>query len=127
MGWSIGYDDNLDRDIGYGVPAYCDHPDCHETIDRGLAYVCSDQQPYGGEEGCGLYFCSKHQNYRGQCERCRSGERPFTAKAEHPRWAKHVLTDASWASWRSSHPKKVKAYEAIVRAANPADFAEVDE
>lgn len=26
MGWSIGYDDKWFRDIGYGVPAYCDHP-----------------------------------------------------------------------------------------------------
>src|SRR4051812_7048849 len=26
MGWSIGYDSNWQRDIGYGVPAFCDHP-----------------------------------------------------------------------------------------------------
>ncbi len=26
MGWSIGYDKNLKRDIGYGVPATCEHP-----------------------------------------------------------------------------------------------------
>ena len=36
MSWSIGYDDNWDRDIGYGVPAYCDHPGCNEEIDRGF-------------------------------------------------------------------------------------------
>ena len=28
MGWSIGYDNNWNRDIGYGVPAFCDHPKC---------------------------------------------------------------------------------------------------
>lgn len=28
MGWSVGYDDNWKRDIGYGVPALCDYPDC---------------------------------------------------------------------------------------------------
>ena len=50
MGWSIGYDSNWDRDIGYGVPAYCDHPDCNEEIDRGLSYVCGGE-PYGGDRG----------------------------------------------------------------------------
>lgn len=40
MGWSIGFDSNWNRDIGYGVPAFCDHPGCTAEIDRGLAYVC---------------------------------------------------------------------------------------
>ncbi len=53
MGWSIGSDG--DRDIGYGVPAECDHPDCTAEIDRGLSYVCGGD-PYGGEYGCGLFF-----------------------------------------------------------------------
>jgi len=52
MGWSIGFDSRWNRDIGYGVPAYCDHPKCNEEIDRGLAYVCCGEQPYGGEHGC---------------------------------------------------------------------------
>lgn len=60
MGWSVGWDYNWNRDIGYGVPAICDHPECSEEIDRGLAYVCCGQQPHGGEYGCGLYFCSEH-------------------------------------------------------------------
>ena len=47
MGWSLGFDDKWNRDIGYGVPAYCDHPKCSVEIDRGLAYVCCDQEPYG--------------------------------------------------------------------------------
>jgi hypothetical protein len=59
MGWAIGYDDNWDRDIGYGVPGECDAPGCHARIDRGLGYVCGGQ-PYGGEKGCGLFFCGKH-------------------------------------------------------------------
>lgn len=54
MGWSIGYDERWKRDIGYGVPATCDHPGCEEKIDRGLSCVCANQQPYGGEHGCGL-------------------------------------------------------------------------
>lgn len=39
MGWSVGFDENWQRDIGYGVPAYCDHPQCKAEIDRGLDYV----------------------------------------------------------------------------------------
>lgn len=58
MGWSLGYDDNWKRDIGYGVPSTCDHPSCNEEINRGLAHVCGGQPP-GGEFGCGLFFCAK--------------------------------------------------------------------
>ena len=39
MGWSIGYDNTWNRDIGYGVPATCDHLGCAAEIDR------SDQFP----------------------------------------------------------------------------------
>lgn len=104
MGWSIGYDDNWKRDIGYGVPAYCDHPDCDGTIDRGLAYVCGTE-PLGGEFGCGLYFCYEHL-FIGEgpqlCERCdnHDGLTPFTAKPDHPDWINHKATDPSWAEWR---------------------------
>jgi hypothetical protein len=55
MSWALGFDGNWNRDIGYGVPSYCDHPKCSAKIDRGLAYVCCGQEPYGGD-GCGLYF-----------------------------------------------------------------------
>ena len=56
MSWSIGFDSNWNRDIGYGVPAYCDNPKCNKEIDRGLSYVCGGEA-FGGEKGCGLYFC----------------------------------------------------------------------
>ena len=70
MGWSIGYDTNWGRDIGYGVPATCDHPECNEKIDRGLSFICG-AEPYGGKKGCGLYFCHAHlQGYPQRCERC---------------------------------------------------------
>ena len=59
MGWSVGYDSKWERDIGYGVPAICDHPGCNKEIDRGLGYVCGGE-PYGGEHGCGLFFCGEH-------------------------------------------------------------------
>ncbi len=100
MGWSIGYDTNWQRDIGYGVPAYCDHPDCDAEIDRGLSHVCCGQEPYGGDEGCGLYFCGKHSVGNGMCERCSKGKEPFEPKPEHPNWIHHRETDPSWAEWR---------------------------
>jgi hypothetical protein len=59
MGWSLGFDNSWQRDIGYAVPSICDHPKCNKKIDRGLAYVCGGY-PYGGEKGCGLYFCYDH-------------------------------------------------------------------
>lgn len=106
MGWSIGYDDNWKRDIGWGVPAYCDHPGCETKIDRGLAYVCGGE-PYGGDKGCGLFFCPDHMFGVGRsqlCERC-SKENPdlFEPKPDHPDWIKHKLTDDSWAKWREEN------------------------
>ncbi len=132
MGWSIGYDKNWKRDVGYGVPAWCDHPDCNEKIDRGLAYVCGSD-PLGGEEGCGLYFCSEHLGYGlppgideqqqialmmkaasdgvrllQLCERCLCEEDPFPPKPEHPEWILHVLKDHSWHQWRTENPKQLQ-------------------
>lgn len=111
MGWQIGYDDKWSRDIGYGVPAVCDHPDCNEEIDRGLSYVCADEEPRGGD-GCGLYFCSNHHsNYINDlsqcCERCRDGLEPFPAKPDLPLWTLFKLVDPSWKKWREQegHPE----------------------
>lgn len=112
MGWSIGFDNDWDRDIGYGVIAYCDHPDCNETINRGLSHVCADEEPYGGD-GCGLYFCSKHlvhskiddddRFFLGVCcERCAEGDDSFDPKPEHPHWAWWKLNAKSWAKWRKN-------------------------
>lgn len=104
MGWSIGYDSMWQRDIGYGVPAFCDHPDCDTEIDRGLAFVCGGQ-PYGGQDGCGLYFCPRHQIGRWQqCERCAGAIGPFKAKPDHPDWIRHKLTHQSWQQWRDEQP-----------------------
>lgn len=107
MGWSIGYDDNWKRDIGYGVPARCDHPDCNEEIDRGLAFACGGE-PFGGEHGCGLFFCGDHLAGRhDQCERCRKGEPPFDPTTDHPDWMRWKLTDASWKAWRDQNADEV--------------------
>ena len=43
MGWSIGYDTNWKRDIGYGVPAKCDHPRCDDLYT--LQQLCPSQLP----------------------------------------------------------------------------------
>lgn len=118
MGWSIGFDSNWNRDIGYGVPATCDRPECNAKIDRGLAYVCAHQEPYGGEDGCGLYFCHEHL-LGGKCERCAARTddgpyiAPFAAKPDHPEWINWKLTDSSWQGWRDDNPVAV----ALMRAA----------
>lgn len=116
MGWSIGYDANWGRDIGYGVPAYCDAPKCKQEIDRGLSYVCGEE-PYGGDKGCGLFFCPKHLYFHEfrdgvvamVCKRCDGNKSPYTNPSpEHPTWINHKLTDESWAQWRKENPQKIK-------------------
>lgn len=105
MSWQIGFDSKWNRDIGYGVPAYCDHSRCKVVIDRGLSFVCGGE-PYGGEHGCGLYFCHEHLSGgfgRGvypRCSRCRNYKPPFVAKPDHPTWTEHKATDPSWEEWR---------------------------
>lgn len=107
MGWSIGYDDNWQRDVGYGVPAFCDAPKCQEKIDRGISYVCGGEH-YGGEKGCGLYFCSKHLNWEQKCPRCRQYKPPYTKiSRERPEWIKHKLKHSSWKQWRDENPSEV--------------------
>lgn len=112
---------------GYGVPAYCEQPDCKEEIDRGVSYACGGE-PFS-EWGCDRYFCGKHRHYscprelrkEGEecddecdedhievCERCRDGKESFPYKPEHPTWVKHLLKDPSWAQWRKNNPDKVK-------------------
>ena len=120
MGWSIGYGSYYDRDIGYAVPAYCDHPKCNKKIDRGLSYVCGGE-PYGGEKGCGLYFCGEHLEYYNKriglielCYRCGQYKQPYKPKPEHPEWIAFKLTDSSWAEWRKENPEKIKMYKKLL-------------
>lgn len=59
MGWGDCGTDSKGRPIGYVHEATCDHPDCKEKIDRGLAYACGGM--HGNDEwSCERYFCSKH-------------------------------------------------------------------
>lgn len=116
MGWSIGHDTRwgqFGRDIGYGVPATCDHPGCNAEIDRGLSYVCGSE-PYGGEHGCGLHFCGSHLHFedRGDecpqlCERCAAEAEPFEPTPDVKEWIDWKLTDGSWAKWRTENPEEV--------------------
>lgn len=122
MGWSIGHDSRwgeFGRDIGYGVPAVCDHPDCNAEIHRGLSYVCGSE-PYGGDHGCGLHFCGQHLRYedRGEdcpqlCERCAAEAEPFEPKPDVAEWVQWKLTDESWAQWRAENREEVAALQAF--------------
>jgi hypothetical protein len=107
MGWSVGSESG--RDIGYGVPAQCDHPKCSEEIDRGMSYRCGDGSH--GEVGCGLFFCEKHRRRwkRGYacCSRCADGRQPYEAKPDVAEWVQHKLTDPSWSQWRAKNPQWV--------------------
>lgn len=82
MGWAVGYDDILRRDIGYGVPAVCEHPHCLKNIHRGLAYRCGGAHG----DGCHLYFCSDHlyldEANEQVCERCKQNKHPFDPKPD---------------------------------------------
>lgn len=59
MGWEFCGKRRNGDDIGYGVPAKCEHPGCSKEIDRGIAHAC------GGTHGdteisCDKYFCAEH-------------------------------------------------------------------
>jgi hypothetical protein len=103
MGWSIGFDSKCGRDIGYGVPCLCDHPKCSKEIDRGLDYVCGGD-PYGGERGCGLYFCGEHLILSVRlpqlCDRCLKRRKPYDKKPDVKKWIDYKMTDPSWSEWR---------------------------
>lgn len=124
MGWSVGYDFTWKRDIGYGVPAYCDHPGCMKEIDRGLSYVCGGE-PWGGEFGCGLFFCEHHMflfvggkaHAKQLCGRCQQKKKgaPFEPTPDHPRWIRHKLKDKSWKEWRDENPEAVAKLKAALK------------
>ena len=124
MSWSIGYDEKHRRDIGYGVPAECDHPDCKKEINRGLSYVCGGE-PYGGEHGCGLYFCADHLTYNEDdiplCDRCIEGKEHFDLKPDVAEWIEWKLTDESWQQWRDENPDEVEKMRRRITGACSVD------
>lgn len=120
MSWAVGEDQD-GSDIGYGVPAFCDHPDCNEKIHRGLAFVCGMINTAGEDRGCGLHFCTKHLGYSpkfGQlCERCYPRRRaPWARKPDHPEWIAHKLTDESWGRWREENPVEVDQLRTVIKS-----------
>lgn len=123
MGWAVGYDSSWHRDIGYGVPAICDRPKCGEKIDRGLSYVCGSE-PFGGERGCGLYFCGKHMTGRRKdgdrwvevCGRCDKGRPPYEPTPDTAEWLNWKLADESWQQWRDENPEAVEQARAQLAA-----------
>jgi hypothetical protein len=121
MGWSIGYDKIWKRDIGYGVPAYCDYPGCDQVIDRGLGCVCGGEA-YGGDRGCGLFFCGHHLLLHARlpqlCSRCSNGRKPFKPTVDHPKWIMHKLTDESWKEWREENQSEVDRLIHLLPARN---------
>lgn len=124
MGYSVGWDSTRRRDIGYGVPAICEHPGCNEEIDRGMAHACGQGFP---EDGCGLYFCGKHL-HPCQCERCLNEQEPFEQKPDTKGWIEWKLTDPSWQQWRDEDPEAVAAMmaNADVTGAAPTKGSESD-
>lgn len=113
MYWAIGYDENWNRDIGFSVPGVCDHPNCKKSINRGVEHVCGGE-PYGGEAGCGLYFCSDHlqmKNLESEeavpvCAQCSSQKAPFEPTPDAQEWTHYKQTSHYWAGWRTYHQNK---------------------
>lgn len=120
MGYAVYFDNSQGRWAGYGVPAECDHPDCHTMIDHGLGCKCETITVYTidkdtGEEtedeaeGCGLFFCEDHLYLS-----CQDIHFAFAAKPDHPAWMLHMLTDESWGEWRHNEPAEVARFEEVL-------------
>lgn len=112
--WAIGYDEHWNRDIGYGVPGTCDHPECNNTINRGVDHVCGGE-PYGGDLYCGLYFCKDHlelitpsasEESSPVCAQCALGKEPFAPTPDIDEWINYKETSSYWAGWRTYQQKK---------------------
>lgn len=127
MGWAVGYDDDRNRDVGYGVPAVCDHPGCAAEIDRGLGYRCGGTHNLTHDDiGCGLFFCYDHLWWKSYddretsasvCARCVQGEDPFEEwSPDTPEWVTWKLTDESWMDWRGENPDEVANLRAALAA-----------
>ena len=114
MYWAIGYDEKWKRDIGYDVAGTCDYPGCEKIINRGIDHVCGGE-PYGGDIGCGLYFCAEHLEMKimdGEaepspvCAQCAAGKKPFEPTPDVAEWLDHKNTSIYWAGWRTYHENK---------------------
>jgi hypothetical protein len=142
MGWAIGEING--RDVGYGVPAVCDQPECEEPINRGLSYICGSDIG-GGEHGCGLFFCGDHLFYGAVfkddcspqlCDICflnskidlidsdtgyKCHAQTFTPKDDTEEWCHWKLVHESWGQWRSKNPEELKKLKEVVAAIGEHD------
>ena len=95
MGYAVYWDSTHNRWSGYGVPAYCDAPDCTTKIDHGLAWKCDDHTGWGlneqsGDEyevievGCELTLCEAHRY---------GAHDNWQPKPNHPDFIRHILID----------------------------------
>ena len=72
MSWGSGIN-SAGRSVGYLIEAKCDHPGCHEEIDRGVSFACGGMHDED-EYSCDKYFCEEHRsNYVALCENQRPG------------------------------------------------------
>lgn len=122
MSWSIGFNTKHNQDIGYGVPAICDHPACNTEINRGLSYLCGDNPTGQGEHGCSLHFCTEHitlteteEGHVQLCECCLNDKPEFEPKPDTAEWISWKLTDDSWQQWREENPEEVQQMRAAAQ------------
>lgn len=101
MGYSVYEDRNVaGRWAGYAVPAECDLPDCTSLIDRGMAYLCENEEGCG----CGFFFCSDHLYSTELHDN-------VVGKPDHPSWMYWILHHHSWERWRAENPGRVLSYQ----------------
>lgn len=144
MGYQV-FDQNINdkfRLAGYGVPAYCDFPDCSVVIDRGMGYACCGAIDH--ENSCGGFYCSDHQTQvigedeledldedevntilesyglvevpnfdeSGMAYFCKHPPIEFK---EHPVWINHILKNRTWAEFRKNEPEKLESLKSLVK------------
>lgn len=122
MGYSVYEEPDKNRWAGYGVPAECDMPGCSAKIFRGLDYKCDtifryedvvdngeviDQIEYE-DVGCGLFFCHDHLYQTEKHE-------GILPKLDSKEWVQFMLTDESWAEWRTENPERVVSMKDRIR------------
>lgn len=99
MGWNYAIDSSRsegDQEIGYSILAKCDLDGCEIPIDRGLAYVCGGD-PYGGEYGCGKFFCLPHLGWYSYWEEdAEEHLSPQMCPACGAAWEKNGLTEEQY-------------------------------
>ncbi len=136
MGYAV-YEDQparalgVERWAGYGVPAVCDVAGCKTRIDRGMDYRCetyivyidvdTDGNPCAEDdpnwadevdeehEGCQLHFCAQHGDHSVHGD-------DVTPKPDTSEWIAFMLSDESWADWRTENSEKTKQMRAALAA-----------